>query len=91
MRNDHGMIAARHQNDVPILDGHGLVKVARVAVDTLEDKTLRRIDAMVVGFLQQALFGDVVYVVFVGRLARGVSARGPDFDDQDGLGGFILG
>ena len=91
VRDDHGMVTARHQNDVSILDGHGLVKVARVAVDTLEDKTLRRIDAMVVGFLQQALIGDVVYVVLVGGIARGVSARCLDFDDQDGLGGFILG
>ena len=67
--DDDGMVTARHQNHVSILNGKGLVKVARVAVDALKDEALRRIDAMIIGLLQQALLWDIVYVVLV----RGVA------------------
>ena len=43
VRDDNGMVTSRHQDDITILDGHGLVQVARVAVDALEDKALWRI------------------------------------------------
>ena len=54
VRDNHGMVTPRHEDDIAVLDGHGLVKVTRVAVDAVEDKALRRIDAMIVGFLEQA-------------------------------------
>src|SRR5580704_2642814 len=91
VRDNHGMVTPRHKDDIAVLDGHGLVKVTRVAVDAVEDKALRRIDAMIVGFLEQAFYGDIVDVVLVGRIARRVSAWSPDLDDQNGLGGLILG
>ena len=37
------------------------------------------------------LYGDIVDVVLVWRIARRVSAWSPDLDDQNGLGGLILG
>jgi hypothetical protein len=91
VRDDDRMVSTRHKDDITISDGHRLVKVTRVAVDALEDKALRRIDAMIVGFLQLALYGDIVDVMFVRRIARGVSAWSPDLHDEDRLGGLILG
>jgi hypothetical protein len=85
------MVTPRYEDDIAVLDGHGLVKVTRVAVDAVEDKALRRIDAMIVGFLEQAFYGDIVDVMLVGRIARRVAAWSPDLDDQNGLGGLILG
>ena len=75
VRHDDRMVTPRHEDDVAILDGHGFVKVARVAVDALENKALRRIDAMIVGFLELTLDGDIVDVMIVRRIARGVSAE----------------
>ena len=67
VRDNHGMVTSRHEDDIAVLDCHGLVKVTRVAVDTVEDKALRRIDTMIVGFLEQAFYGDIVDVVLVRR------------------------
>ena len=91
IRDDDGMVTPRYEDDIAVLHGHGLVNVTRVAVDAVKDEALRRIDAMIIGFLELALQRDVVDVVFVGRIARGVSAWSPDLDDEDGLGGLILG
>jgi hypothetical protein len=91
IRDDDGMVTPRYEDDIAVLHGHGLVNVTRVAVDAVEDEALRRIDAMIIGFLELALQGDIVDVVFVRRIARGVSAWSPDLDDEDGLGGLILG
>ena len=52
MRDNHGMVTPRYEDDIAVLDGHGLVKVTRVAIDAVEDKALRGIDAMIVGFLE---------------------------------------
>src|SRR5450432_477329 len=91
VRNYHRMVTPRHQDDVAVLDGHGLVEIARVSVDAVKDKTLRRIDAMIVGLLEQTLYGDIIDVMLVGRIARRVPAWSSDLDDQNGLGGLILG
>jgi hypothetical protein len=68
-RDDDRMIATRHQNDIAIFDSHRFIDVSRVAVDALENKALRRIDSMVIGFLKQALYWDVVHVVFMRGIA----------------------
>jgi hypothetical protein len=91
VRDNHGMVTPRYEDDIAVLDGHGLVKVTRVAIDAVEDKALRGIDAMIVGFLEQAFYGDIVDVMLVGRIARRVSARSPDLDDENGFSGLILG
>ena len=65
MRDYDRMVATRHKDDIAVFDSHRLVNVARVAVDALENKALRRVDAMVVGFLEQTLCRNVVHVVFV--------------------------
>ena len=91
MGDDDGMITPRYEDDIAILDRHGLVKITRVAVDAVEDKALRRIDAMIVGFLEQAFYGHIIDVVLVRRIARRISTWRPDLDDQNRLGGLILG
>ena len=48
VRDDDRMVATRHKDDIAVFDSHRLVNVARVAVDALENKALRRVDAMVV-------------------------------------------
>ena len=83
VRDNHGMVTPRHEDDIAILDRHGLVKVTRIGVYAVEDKALRRIDAMIVGFLEQAFYGHIVGVVLVGRIARRVSAWSSDLDDQN--------
>src|SRR5580704_15339102 len=40
VRDNHWMVTPRHEDDIAVLDGHGIVKVTRVAVDAVEDKTL---------------------------------------------------
>ena len=45
---------------------------------------------MIVGLLEQAFFRDIVDIVFMRRVARGMSARRPDFDHQNGLGRLVL-
>jgi hypothetical protein len=69
MRDDDRMVPTRYEDDIAVLDSHRLVNVARVAVDALENEALRRVDAMVVGFLEQTLCWNVVHVVFVRRIA----------------------
>src|SRR4029077_7348133 len=49
--DDDRMVTPGHQDNIAVLDSHGLVNIARIGVDTLENKTLRRIDPMVVGLL----------------------------------------
>ena len=77
MWDDDGMVSPRHQDDIAVLDGHGLVNIPRIGVDALKDKALRRIDAMIVGFFELTLDGDIVHVMFVRRIAGGVSAWSP--------------
>jgi hypothetical protein len=69
VRDHNRVVTARHKDDVAIVDGHRLVEIPRITIHTLEDKALWRIDTMVVSFLQLTFQGDVVYVVFVGRIA----------------------
>ncbi len=90
VRDDHRMIAAGHHHDVAVLDGHRLVERAIVGVDALEREALRRIEAVIIGFFEEALGGNRVGVVLVRRIARRVARRGDDFDDQQRLRGGIL-
>ena len=83
VRDHDRMVSSRNQHDVAILHRHGLIQIARVTVDALKDKALRRIDAMIVGFFELALKGNVVDVVFVRRIARGVSAGSSDLRERD--------
>jgi hypothetical protein len=42
VRDDDRMVAARHEDNIAVFDSHRLVDVARVAIDALENKALRR-------------------------------------------------
>jgi hypothetical protein len=88
--DDDGMIATGDEHDVAILDRYRLVKITRIAIDPLENESLRRIDAVVIGLLQETLSWHIVDVVLVRRIARGMSTRGAHFHDEHRLGRFIL-
>ena len=75
IRNDDGMITARHEDNIAVLHGHGFVNVTRVAVDAVKDEALRRIDAMIIGFLEQTFGRRIVSVVLVRRITGRVRAR----------------
>src|SRR5688500_14300771 len=49
------VIAARHHHHAAILDDDRLVERAVVGIDALEGEALRRVEAVVVGFLEQRL------------------------------------
>ena len=67
-RDDDRVVTSRHENYVAVFDSHRLVQIARVAVNALEDKALRRIDPMIVGFLELAFYRHIVDVMLVGRI-----------------------
>ena len=90
VRHDHRVVAARHHDDVVILDGHRLVERAIVGVDALEREALRRIEPVIVRFLERALGGHRVGVVLVRRIARRMAGRRDHLDDQQRLGGLVL-
>ena len=88
---DHdGMIPTGDEHNVAILDRYRLVKIPRIAIDPLENESLRRIDAVVIGLLQETFSWHIVDVVLVGRIARGMPARGAHFHDEHRLGRLIL-
>src|SRR5688572_859406 len=57
------VVAARHHDHAAVLDDDGLVERAIVGIDALEGEALRRVEAVVVGFLEQGLQRQVVLVV----------------------------
>ena len=63
MGGGHGMIAARHHDDVAVVNGDGFVNGPIIGVDTLEGEALRRVYAVVVGFLKVAFLGQGIAVV----------------------------
>ena len=91
MRDYDRMVATRHKDDIAIFDSHRLINVARVGIDALENKALRWVNTMIVGFFEQTLGRNVIHVVFVRRIARRVSAWGLDLHNQEGLSGLVLG
>ncbi len=91
MRGAAGMIASGHEHDVAVLHGHALVERAVVGIDALEGKALRRIEPVVVGFLQLGLVRQIVGVVLMARVG-GPAARGRDhLDHEQRMGGRGLG
>src|SRR5665213_2711057 len=70
VRHAHWVVPAWHDDDVAVLDGEALVLAAVVGVDALEHEALRRVDTMVVGFLEEALAGQRIGIVLVRRIAR---------------------
>src|SRR5689334_10030688 len=90
VRHDDRMVAARNHDDVVILDGERLVERAIVGVDALERKALRRIQAMVVRFLERAFLWQVVGIVLMRRIARRMPARRAHFHDEQMARGFGL-
>ena len=91
VRRPDGMIAPRHQHDVPVRDCQSLVERAVVGIDALEGEALRRLQAVIVCLLEIRFVGQRVPVVLVRRIARPVAARRDDFDDQQALGLGVLG
>jgi hypothetical protein len=85
------MIAARHHDDVAVLDGDSLVDRAVVGIDSLEGEALRRVQPMVVGFLESRLLSRRRGVVLVRRVAGPVPCRSDDLDDQQAVRGLGLG
>ena len=83
MRDYDRMVATGHQDNVPIFDSHRLINVARVGIDALENKALRRVNTMIVGHFEQTLGRNIIHIVFVRRIARGVSAWGPDLHNKE--------
>ena len=55
VRGADRVIAARHQHRVAVADRHRLVEAAVVGIDALERESLRRRQAVVIGFLEQRL------------------------------------
>ena len=58
-----------HQNQIPVLDGHGLVKAAVVGIDPLDAKAGVGIDPVIIGFLQIGFVRVGVGVVLVAWIA----------------------
>ena len=82
VRHDDRVIAARHHDDVVILDRERFVERAVVGVHALEREALRRVEPVIVGFLERAFERQVVGVVLVRRIARRMPARRAHLDDQ---------
>ena len=53
MNGGTGVIALWHHGDVAIFHRHGLIEFPVIGIDALEGKTLGRIQAVVIGLLQQ--------------------------------------
>lgn len=85
-----GVVALRHQRHVAVLHRHRLVERTVVRIDALEGKTLRRVEAVVVGLLQEALVRKVVLVVLVRGVGRGVAARRDHLDDEQRMGRIVV-
>src|SRR5438552_8630256 len=82
VRHDDRMIAPWNHDDVVILDGERLVQVAIVGVDALEGEALRRIEPVIIGFLERALDWEIVGVVLVRRITGRVAAGRDDLHHQ---------
>ena len=63
------VVSARDQYDIGIMEAHGLIDRPVIGIDALEGKSLRGIDAVVIGFLQHGFMRQIVPVVLVGRIA----------------------
>ena len=62
------VVALGHQRHVTILHRHGFIEGAVVGVDALEGEALWRVDAVIIGFLQQRLMRKIVLIVLVRRI-----------------------
>jgi Na+-driven multidrug efflux pump len=63
-----GVVALRHQRHVAVLQHHRLVERAVVGVDALEAEALRRVEAVVIGLLEEAFVRQVVLIMLVRRI-----------------------
>src|SRR5690349_7735992 len=91
MRGANRMIASGDHDDVTVLDGDGLVDRSIVGIDPLDRKALRRIEAVIIGFLQSGLFALGRRVVLVRRIAGPMAAGCDDFNDEQAFGRFRFG
>jgi hypothetical protein len=80
------VVAARHQHGLAIAHRQRLVEAAVLAVDALQREATRRVDAEVVGLLEQRLGRQRVAVVLVRRVARPVPGRRVHLAHQQRLG-----
>ena len=69
MRGRAGVMAARHQNDIVVLDSHRFIQRAVIGIDTLDAKTLRRIQPVVIAFFQIGDTGIIILVMPVAWIA----------------------
>jgi hypothetical protein len=85
-----GMVAARHQHNIAVLDRHRLVERSVVGVDPLDTEAFARFQAVVVGLFQIGDAREVVLVVPVARVGGPVARRGEDLGHEDAIAPVLV-
>src|SRR5215208_5267251 len=91
VRRADRVVAPRHEHDVAVLDRHRLVERAVVGVDALDGVALGRVEAVVIGLLEERLVRQRVAVILVRRIARPMARRRDDLDDEEAVRRLGLG
>src|SRR5215203_6023355 len=91
VRRADRVVAPRHEHDVAVLDRHRLVERAVVGVDALDGVALGRVEAVVIGLLEERLVRQRVAVMLVRRIARPMARRRDDLDDEEAVRRLGLG
>ena len=89
MRRADRVIAPRHHHHTAIFHGDGFVQAAIVGIDALKGESLRRIEAVVIGFLQAGFAAFNGAVVLVRGITRPVAGRGDHFHHEELFGRHI--
>ncbi|CCO62974.1 hypothetical protein BN389_04000 [Listeria monocytogenes serotype 4b str. LL195] len=76
------MIAFWNDNRILMLHSHRFIKRPVIRIDTLKNKTLLRINFMIITFFQKRLRWQIIAVMFMRRITRKISAIRIHFHNQ---------
>lgn len=83
-------MALRHQHEIVVRDGHGLVKRTVFGEYPLETEPLRRVQPVVIGLLQIGHVGEIILVMPVRRIRGPIAGRREHLRDQEAVGDIPL-
>ena len=90
MRRGHGVVAARHHDNIVVFHSAGFVNASVISVNPLEGKALRRIQTVVVGFFQQGFHWRLLHVMLVRRVAGRMAGGRHHLDHQKMVCGWVI-
>ena len=83
-----GVITTWYHHRVTVVDGHRFIQVSIIGKHPLEGKSLARVEAVIIDFLQGRFIWELIRIMLVGRVTRPATTRGDHLHNKQAVGGF---